>query len=157
MPGFKYNLPDVLAAIGLAQLRKLDRMQARRREVVARYQEAFAGLPLTLPVEREGVQSAWHLYPVRLTDAAPVSRDQLIEGLGEANIGTSVHFIPVHFHPYYREKYGWGEGMFPVAEQAYRRLVSLPMHGGLEPEDARSVIAGLRDLLGDVGEGSTST
>ena len=122
MPGFKYNLPDVLAAIGLAQLRKLERMQARRREVVARYGEAFADLPLQLPVQRQGMTSAWHLYPIRLRDEAPVARNAFIERLGAVNIGTSVHFIPIHFHPYYRDKYGWREGMFPVAEDAFARL-----------------------------------
>lgn len=147
MPGFKYNLPDVLAAIGLAQLRKLDRMQARRREAVVRYGEAFADLPLVLPVERDGVESAWHLYPVRLSDEAAVSRNALIERLAAANIGTSVHFIPIHFHPYYQEKYGWREGMFPVAEDAFGRVVSLPMHGGLAEADQGDVIGALRAAL----------
>jgi dTDP-4-amino-4,6-dideoxygalactose transaminase len=149
MPGFKYNLPDVLAAMGLAQLRKLDAMQARRREVVSAYHEAFADLPLRLPVERDGVQSAWHLYPVRLLDEAPVSRNAFIEGMTAANIGTSVHFIPVHFHPYYREKYGWREGMYPVAEDVFSRVVSLPLHGGLIDADLRDITAAVRCGLGD--------
>ena len=143
-PGFKYNLPDVLAAIGLVQLRKLDTMQARRREVVAAYDEAFADLPLQLPVERPQCESAWHLYPVRLLDEAPAGRDEFVQRLAEANIGTSVHFIPIHYHPYYRQKYGWREGMFPVAEAAYRRLVSLPMHGGLSDDDLQTVIDAVR-------------
>jgi dTDP-4-amino-4,6-dideoxygalactose transaminase len=144
MPGFKYNLPDVLAAIGLAQLRKLERMQARRREVVAAYRKAFADLPVELPVERDEVESAWHLYPVRLMDEAPVGRDEFIERMKGANIGTSVHFIPIHFHPYYREKYGWREGEFPVAEGEYERVVSLPMHGGLREEDQNRVAEAAR-------------
>jgi len=147
MPGFKYNLPDVLAAIGLAQLRKLDRMQARRREAVARYREAFADLPLRLPVERDGCESAWHLYPVRLLDEAPVGRDEFIARMTAADIGTSVHFVPIHYHPYYREKYGWREGMHPVAEDAFRRLVSLPLHGGLRAEDLARVVAAVRTAL----------
>jgi len=151
MPGFKYNLPDVLAAIGLAQLRKLDRMQARRREVVAAYGEAFADLPLQLPVERPDCESAWHLYPVRLLDEAPMGRNEFIERMMAANIGTSVHFIPIHFHPYYREKYGWREGMYPVAEDAFARIVSLPLHGGL-PEDAvADVTTAVRGLIGTIG------
>jgi dTDP-4-amino-4,6-dideoxygalactose transaminase len=149
MPGFKYNLPDVLAAMGLAQLRKLEVMQARRREVVAAYHEAFADLPLRLPVERDGVQSAWHLYPVRLLDEAPVSRNAFIEGMTAANIGTSVHFIPVHFHPYYREKYGWRKGMYLVAEDVFSRVVSLPLHGGLIDADLRDITAAVRCGLGD--------
>ncbi len=147
MPGFKYNLPDVLAAIGLGQLRKLDRMQERRREAAARYHDDFADLPLQRPLERSGVESAWHLYPVRLLDAAPIGRNELIERLGAANIGTSVHFIPIHFHPYYREKYGWREGMFPVAEDAFERVVSLPLHGGLNEADQADVIEAVRTEL----------
>lgn len=139
MPGFKYNLPDVLAAMGLAQLRKLDAMQARRREVVAAYREAFADLPVTLPVQRDGVQTAWHLFVLRLQDEAPVGRNEFIERMSAANIGTSVHFIPIHFHPYYREKYGWREGMYPVAEDAFSRVVSLPLHGGLADADTARI------------------
>ena len=147
MPGFKYNMPDLMAAMGLAQLRKLERMQARRREVVARYREAFAELPLRLPVERAGYESAWHLFVVRLTDEAPIGRNEFIERMSAANIGTSVHFIPIHFHPYYREKYGWTEGMFPVAEDAFGRVVSLPLHGGLTAEDQEEVIAAVASVL----------
>jgi dTDP-4-amino-4,6-dideoxygalactose transaminase len=148
MPGFKYNLPDVLAAIGLAQLRKLDRMQARRREVVAHYREELAGLPLELPVERAGVASAWHLFPIRLRDEARLPRDAFITELTTANIGTSVHFIPIHFHPYYRQKYGWREGGWPVAEAAFARLVTLPLHGGLAEADQGDVIEAVRRELG---------
>ncbi|MEZ4388692.1 MAG: DegT/DnrJ/EryC1/StrS aminotransferase family protein [Candidatus Krumholzibacteriia bacterium] len=147
MPGFKYNLPDVLAAIGLAQLRKLDRMQAVRRAAVDRYHAAFAGLPVQVPTERPEVRSALHLYPLRLLDEAPVGRDEFIEKMKEANIGTSVHFIPIHYHPYYREKYGWREGMYPVAEDAFRRVVSLPLHGGLVEEDQADVVAAVAGLL----------
>jgi dTDP-4-amino-4,6-dideoxygalactose transaminase len=147
MPGFKYNLPDVLAAIGLAQLRKLDRMQARRREAVARYREAFADLPLWLPVERADVESAWHLFPVQLLDEAPLSRNEFIERLAAENIGTSVHFIPIHYHPYYREKYGWRRGEFPVAEAAFERVVSLPLHGGLGVADQENVMDAVKVIL----------
>ena len=147
MPGFKYNLPDVLAAIGLAQLRKLERMQARRREVVAAYREAFADLPLVLPTERDEVESAWHLFPVRLTDEAPVGRDEFIERMTGANIGTSVHFIPIHFHPYYREKYGWNEGEFSVAEGAFRRVVSLPLHGNLGDSNRQRIVESVHICL----------
>jgi len=147
MPGFKYNLPDVLAAMGLAQLRKLDRMQARRRAAWDAYNEAFKDLPVQLPTERDDVQSALHLYPLQVLPEAPVSRNDFIEMMKERNIGTSVHFIPIHFHPYYREKYGWDEGMFPVAERAFEQVVSLPMHGGLTEEDVAEVIAAVRECL----------
>lgn len=147
MPGFKYNMPDVLAAIGLAQLRKLDRLQARRREVVTAYNAAFADLPLRLPVQRPECESAWHLYSVRLLPEAPAGRDEFVERMTAHNIGTSVHFIPIHYHPYYREKYGWKAGLFPVAEEAFRGLVSLPLHGGLSEQDVASVIESLRVCL----------
>jgi dTDP-4-amino-4,6-dideoxygalactose transaminase len=147
MPGFKYNLPDVLAAIGLAQLRKLDAMQAVRRRVVEAYDAAFAELPVTTPVERGDVESALHLYPLRLRDEAPIGRDEFIERMKDEDIGTSVHFIPIHFHPYYREKYGWREGMFPVAEDAFRREVSLPLHGGLSEATVERVILATRRCL----------
>ncbi len=148
MPGFKYNLPDVLAAIGLAQLKKLDRMQAVRRAAVERYDAAVAGLPVRVPTERPEVESALHLYPLRLLDEAPLGRNEFIERMKAANIGTSVHFIPIHFHPYYREKYGWREGMFPVAEDAFSRVVSLPLHGGLADGDIDDVVREVRRCLG---------
>jgi dTDP-4-amino-4,6-dideoxygalactose transaminase len=114
---------------------------------VAAYRKAFADLPVVLPVERDEVESAWHLFPVRLRDEAPVGRDEFIERMKGANIGTSVHFIPIHFHPYYREKYGWREGEFPVAEREYERVVSLPMHGGLSAPDAEAVVGVVKRAL----------
>ncbi len=147
MPGFKYNLPDVLAAMGLAQLRKLDQMQARRRAAWDAYNEAFADLPVRLPTERDEVQSALHLYPLRVLPEAPVARNDFIEMMKERNIGTSVHFIPIHFHPYYREKYGWQEGMFPVAETAFEQVVSLPLHGGLLEGDVADVVGAVHDVM----------
>lgn len=147
MPGFKYNLPDVLAAIGLAQLRKLERMQVRRRTVVDTYNLEFSDLPVQLPTERSEAESALHLYPMRLLDGARVGRNEFVERMNAINIGTSVHFIPIHFHPYYREKYGWREGQFPVAEDAYSRVVSLPLHGGLTEIDIQDVAAAVRANL----------
>jgi dTDP-4-amino-4,6-dideoxygalactose transaminase len=149
MPGFKYNLTDLQAALGLAQLRRLDAMQARRREVVAAYHEAFADVDaLELPVERPGVESAWHLYPLRLrTERSPVDRDAFIVAMTARKIGTSVHFIPIHVHPYFREKYGWRPEDFPVTWDGYRRVVSLPLHSGLKDEDVRKITVGVRSCL----------
>lgn len=141
MPGFKYNLPDVLAAIGLAQLRKLDQMQTRRREIVAQYRAGLAGLPLDLPAERNGIEHAWHLFPVRLRPAeTKITRNDFIDLMSKNNIGTSVHFIPVHLHPYYRDKYGWSREDFPVAVEAYDRIISLPMNARLDDDDVALVI-----------------
>jgi len=148
VPGFKYNMTDIAAAIGLVQLDKLCRMQQRRREVVARYNEAFGQLEaMELPVERPEVEHAWHLYTLRLRlDRLSIDRAQFITELTARNIGTSVHFIPVHLHPYYREKYGFEAREFPVAFDAYQRLVSLPLHPGLSESDVDDVIEAVTDV-----------
>lgn len=148
-PGFKYNMTDIQAAMGLAQLRRLDAMQARRREVVALYDEAFRDVDaLELPVERPHVEHAWHLYVVRLRlDRLSIDRDQVIRELTERNIGTSVHFIPVHLHPWYRERYGFVPGQFPVAYGSYLRTLSLPLHPGLSDEDVEDVVSALLDVV----------
>ncbi len=107
-PGFKYNMTDIQASMGLAQLRKIERFDHCRREVVAAYDRAFASEPaLEIPVERDDVHHAWHLYVLRLNnEALTIGRDQFIDELTARNIGTSVHFIPIHTHPYYRDRYG---------------------------------------------------
>lgn len=148
VPGFKYNMTDIAAAIGLVQLEKLCKMQQRRREVVERYNEAFGQVDaLELPVERPEVEHAWHLYALRLRlDRLIIDRAQFITELTARNIGTSVHFIPVHLHPYYRDKYGFEAGQFPVAFDAYHRLVSLPLHPGLNASDVDDVIEAVTDV-----------
>lgn len=147
--GFKYNMTDIQAAIGLVQLKRLESMQARRREIVAQYQAAFAGLDaLELPVERPDVESAWHLYVLRLKlDRLTIGRNQFIEELKARNIGTSVHFIPIHIHPYYREKYGWQPEDFPITYDAYQRIVSLPLHPRLSDADVRDVVNAVTALV----------
>jgi dTDP-4-amino-4,6-dideoxygalactose transaminase len=140
-PGFKYNMSDIQAALGLVQLGKIESFQTRRRSVAARYSSALAGLPVELPVERVGMSSAWHLYPIRLTQSdCPGGRDKAIERLAELNIGTSVHFIPLHLHPYYRERYEYSPSDFPVAQRAFERLISLPLHPGLTDTDVANVL-----------------
>ena len=148
LPGFKYNMTDIQAAIGLWQLRKQDAFQRRRREVVARYTAMFAGEEaLEPPVARPDVEPAWHLYVLRLRrQALRIGRDRFIEELAARNIGTSVHFIPIHLHPYYRDKYGYAADAFPVAYQNYRRLLSLPLHPGLSDRDVSDVIAAVLDV-----------
>jgi dTDP-4-amino-4,6-dideoxygalactose transaminase len=147
-PGFKYNMTDIQAAIGLVQLGRLDEMQARRREIVAQYNAAFSGIDaLQTPTERPNVESAHHLYVLRLNlDRLKISRAAFIDQLKEHQIGTSVHFIPVHLHPYYRDKYGWKPEDFPVAYQEYQRLVSLPLHPGLQNEEVLDVIAAVSNI-----------
>jgi dTDP-4-amino-4,6-dideoxygalactose transaminase len=145
--GFKYNMTDVQAALGLVQLRRLVAFQARRREVVARYDAAFAGLEeLELPARQPYVEHAWHLYVIRLhLDRLAV--DRFIAELTERRIGTSVHFIPVHLHPYYRDRYGFTPADFPVASREYERIISLPLHPGLSDQDVDDVIQAVRAVV----------
>jgi dTDP-4-amino-4,6-dideoxygalactose transaminase len=147
-PGFKYNMTDVQAAMGLAQLRKLDRFQARRREIVAAYNLAFQDVDaLEIPVERPEVEHAWHLYVLRLNlGALRIGRDQFIDELTALNIGTSVHFIPIHLHPFYQRKYQYTPNQFPVAYQAYQRMLSLPLHPLLTDADVSDVVSAVLDV-----------
>jgi dTDP-4-amino-4,6-dideoxygalactose transaminase len=148
-PGFKYNMTDIQGALGLCQLRKLARFQRRRREVVAAYQAAFAGEEaLELPVERPWVEHAWHLYVLRLHLAAlRIGRDRFIDELTARNIGTSVHFIPIHVHPYYRDRYGYSATDFPVAHDSFQRMISLPLNPRLSDEDVADVIGAVLDVV----------
>ncbi|MGE5553678.1 MAG: DegT/DnrJ/EryC1/StrS family aminotransferase [Betaproteobacteria bacterium] len=148
LPGFKYNMTDIQAAIGLQQLKKLPAFQERRRAIVQRYNEAFGGYPyFALPVERSEVEHAWHLYALRLNlETLRIGRDQFIEELKVRNIGTSVHFIPIHLHPYYRDKYGFKPNDFPVAYANYLRLISLPLNPRLTDQDVSDVIEAVVDV-----------
>jgi dTDP-4-amino-4,6-dideoxygalactose transaminase len=149
LPGFKYNMTDMQAALGLWQLRKLARFQARRRAIVRLYDEAFANVPaLELPVCRADIEHGWHLYVLRLRpEALLIGRDQFIEQLAQRNIGTSVHFIPIHLHPYYRDKYGFSPGSYPVAYTNYCRMLSLPLHVRLTDQDVADVIEAVLDVV----------
>ncbi len=147
--GWKYNMTDIQAAIGLVQLQRLETMQQRRHEIVARYNAAFSQLDaLQIPTERPDAESAWHLYVLRLhLDRLTIDRAHFIEELRARNIGTSVHFIPIHLHPYYRDKYGWQPDDFPIAHREYQRVISLPLHPGLTDEDVNDVIAAVKDVV----------
>ncbi len=136
-PGFKYNLTDIAASLGIVQLRRAGALRRRRESIAARYNQAFAAVPqLTLPAARENVRHSWHLYVLRLKgDALAVSRDRFIEELRARGIGTSVHFIPLHIHPYYQKKYGYKPNDFPVAHDNFQRMISLPIHPGMSDED----------------------
>jgi perosamine synthetase len=148
-PGYKYNLTDLAAAIGLPQLARSDAFQARREEIAARYQEGLGDEPsLELPQARDGRSHAWHLYVVQLVaERTRLSRDEFIRELAARDIGTSVHFIPLHLHPYYRDKYGYRAEDFPQALAAFHRIVSLPLYPKMRDEDVDRVIGATRDLL----------
>jgi dTDP-4-amino-4,6-dideoxygalactose transaminase len=146
-PGFKYNMTDIQAAIGIRQLEKLESFQERRRAIVGAYHEAFRGHnALQIPVQRAHVDSAWHLYVLRLNlEALTINRDRFIRELTQRNIGTSVHFIPIHLHPYYRDKYGYRSDDFPIAYENYRRMISLPLYPRLSDGDVADVIDAVLD------------
>ncbi|HLW59019.1 MAG TPA: DegT/DnrJ/EryC1/StrS aminotransferase family protein [bacterium] len=155
-PGFKYNMTDIQAAIGLHQLQKLPRFQSRRREIVKRYNAAFRQYEeLQTPAERDDVEHAWHIYSLRLNTkrfgtagaAQSVERNEFIDQLKARNIGASVHFIPIHLHPYYREKYGYKPADFPTAYAEYLRLLSLPLYPAMTDDDIDDVIQAVCDIV----------
>jgi dTDP-4-amino-4,6-dideoxygalactose transaminase len=146
--GFKYNLTDIASAIGIEQLRKIDRFQQRRSWLAQRYDEALADLPLLLPAHPEfGSTHAWHLYVVRLQPEARITRDELINELAERGIGTSVHFIPLHRQPYWRDSYRLNPKAFPVAEASYQAMLTLPLYTRMLDADQDRVCAALHALL----------
>jgi dTDP-4-amino-4,6-dideoxygalactose transaminase len=147
-PGFKYNLTDIAAALGLHQLARIEAFQQRRVELAAAYREALAGLPLILPPEPSaGDRHAWHLYVVRLADDARIGRDVLIEQLYADGVGCSVHYIPLHRHPYWRERYDLRDEDFPRSQHAFERMVSLPLYTRMTDADVARVAASLRRAL----------
>ncbi len=148
-PGFKYNMGDVTAAMGLAQLAKAERMWERRREIARRYGETFGEQPeLQIPAEREDCRHSWHLYMLRLNlETLTIDRARFIEELKGRNIGTSVHFIPLHIHPYYRETYGYRPEDFPVAYGEYLREISLPIYSKMTDRDVQDVIEAVLDVV----------
>lgn len=137
--GYKYNMPDLLAAIGRVQLRKAERFLERRREIARTYRRLFADRDyLVPPVASE--ESSWHLFVLRLRlEALSIGRDEFMERLAAEGVGTSVHYIPLHVMPYYRDRYGLKPDDFPVSWDAYRRAVSLPIYPGLRDEDVARV------------------
>jgi dTDP-4-amino-4,6-dideoxygalactose transaminase len=147
-PGYKYNMTDVQAALGLHQLPQLDAWIARRAELWERYDELLAGLPLATPPPAEpDTRHARHLYQILVSPEAPLDRDALLAGLHERRIGTGVHYRGVHLHPYYRDRYGLTPEAFPVATSISERTLSLPLDPKITAADQDDVVAALRDLL----------
>jgi dTDP-4-amino-4,6-dideoxygalactose transaminase len=147
-PGFKYNMTDLAAAIGIQQLKKAYAFRKRREEIARIYDEALTGLPLLLPPHAgKGDLHSWYLYVIRLTDDAKVTRDRFIERMSEAGIGCSVHFIPLNLHPYWRDAYNLKDENFPNAMKAYERVVSLPIYTKMSDADQGRVIEAVRDIL----------
>lgn len=147
-PGFKYNMTDIQAAIGLQQLRRFPKMQDRRRQIVETYNEAFSRHAAFLtPSTRSHVTNAWHLYVLRLrAGEMTIGRDQFIQEMTARKIGTSVHFIPIHMHSFYRDKYGYHPDDFPVANSAYQSMLSLPLSPSMTDQDVADVIEAVLDI-----------
>lgn len=147
-PGYKYNLTDPAAAMGRVQLGRARSMRDRRALLADRYDAAFADLPLQLPAHAAAADvHAWHLYVVRLHETARVGRNQLIEELARLGVGTSVHFIPLHQHPYWRDAYDLRDLDFPVASQSFTRALSLPLFSSMTDVQSDRVIAAVRAVL----------
>jgi len=140
--GYNYRLPDILCALGIQQLKKLESNLVRRREIAARYTAAFREIPgVVPPMVRHQANPAWHLYPIRLDlEKLTASRKEIFRALRAENIGVNVHYIPVHLHPYYRDRFGYKGNEFPISESAYERLISLPMFHGMTDQDVDDVI-----------------
>ena len=144
--GYNCRLTDLACALGLAQLPRLRANVDRRRAIAARYGATLSGLPhLTLPVTGGDVAHAWHLYPIRVQP--PVDREEVYRALRGEGLGVNVHYIPVHLHPYYRERFGYRGGEFPRAEAAYQELISLPMFHGMRDEDVEDVTAAVGKVM----------
>jgi len=146
-PGFKYNMTDIAAALGLHQLKRIAAFQARREQIAAAYNDAFADLPLILPPQApEGDVHSWHLYVLRLSDEASIARDSFIEAMYAAGIGCSVHYIPLHQQPYWRDRYGLAAEQFPHSQKAYERSFSIPLYTAMTDADVQRVIAAVRRI-----------
>lgn len=147
-PGFKYNMTDIAASLGIHQLKKAKAFQQKRSQMAARYDSAFYGLPLTPPSHAPDSNThAWHLYVIRLADEAPVKRDQFIELMAEKGIGCSVHFIPLYLHPYWRDLYGLKPEDFPNAQRGFEQAVSLPLYTKMTEDDQQRVIQAVKEIL----------
>lgn len=148
-PGYKYNMTDIQASLGIHQLKKLDVMQKRREEMAAIYNEAFADMhEIIIPKVKDDIKHAWHLYAIQINkDSLTIDRSQFIEILRAENIGTSVHFIPLHLHPYYRNRYGFKRGDFANAELLYESEISLPLYPKMTNDDVGDVIEAVQKIV----------
>lgn len=147
-PGFKYNMTDIAAAMGIHQLRKAELFQRKREAIVTEYNRGLADCPIILPpLPQAGDVHSWHLYVIRLKDDVAISRDAVIEALFARGIGSSVHYIPLHLHPYWRDTYRLTPSMFPVSQRVYERTLSLPLYSRMTQEDAKRVIDAVRKSL----------
>jgi dTDP-4-amino-4,6-dideoxygalactose transaminase len=148
-PGFKFNMTDMQASIGIHQLRKMSKMQKRREQLAARYNDAFDNVPeIDTTKVKEHVKHAWHLFPIFInSNLLKIDRAQFIDALRAENIGTSVHFIPLHLHPYYKDTFGFKRGDFPVAEDLYDREISIPLYPAMTDDDLSDVLKAIEKIV----------
>lgn len=150
--GYNYRLTDIGAVLGLSQLKRLNANLARRREIAAHYSSVFGELDgIIVPTVRADAEPAWHLYPIQVQSEkrkAKSGRTEIFQALRAENIGVNVHYIPVHLHPYYRERFGYRGGEYPNAERAYEGLISLPMFHAMTDEDVRDVVRAVEKVMG---------
>jgi dTDP-4-amino-4,6-dideoxygalactose transaminase len=148
-PGFKYNMNDIAAAVGIHQLRKASHFHQRRTKIAEQYSAGLVDLPLQMPqLQYPDNIHAWHLYVIQLQlGALTINRDTFIERMTAAGVGTSVHFIPLHCHPYWRDRYQFKIEDFPVAWSVYQHAVSLPIYPSMTDEEVAYVIATVRRIL----------
>ena len=148
-PGFKYNMTDMAGALGRVQLKRLHAFLQRRQQLAARYLHALRDLPLVLPADAPaGDLHAWHLFVLRLSDAATITRDEVIQRLSDAGISTSVHYVPLHRQPYWRDRYQLRPEQFPVADMAYQRMFSIPLFTAMSDAEQERIITALHAILG---------
>ena len=147
-PGFKYNMTDIAAAMGIHQLKKLPGFLNRRQYLAKRYFDSLSDLPLNLPMDdADGGSHSWHLFVIRIQDNSPVNRDELIQILSDQGIGSSVHYVPLHRQPYWRDKYQLTIDMFPITDKAYQTMLSIPLYTAMSDEQQDRIIQVLRETL----------
>lgn len=145
--GYNYNFTDTQAALGLSQLDRIESFKRRRDEIIARYDEAFDEIPgLTTPTVKDGVDPMWHLYAVEIDDRFGCDRTRFVNMMHAENLYVQVHYVPLHFHPYFQEEFGYERGDYPVTEDVYGGLVSLPLYPEMDDRDVEDVIRAVEQL-----------
>jgi UDP-4-amino-4,6-dideoxy-N-acetyl-beta-L-altrosamine transaminase len=147
--GYRYNMPEASAAMGIAQLRKLDKFQSRRQRYASIYSKALKKIPeIITPHIRPDRTTSWHLYTIRIRqETLKIDRDQFIKAMRAENIGVNVHYIPVHLHPYYQKNYGYKNGDFPVAEKVFDTIITLPLFPKMKKDDVKDVINAVKKIV----------